>query len=348
MKKTLTLSCIALTLFFSMACSDKNTFPRSDHFDGEHFFNPTISNPNKRSIFFGLKIWMEIGRTVWPKNVENHPYLRLSENLTENDVAVTLVNHSTFLIQFKGINILTDPVWSKKVGVMNLIGPTRVRKPGINFENLPHIDLVVISHNHYDHMDLPTLKKLNEKFSPTFLVPLGNKEQLESIGIKKVTQLDWWKDSFIKDMKITFTPTQHFSSRGLFDYNKALWGSYMFQFHGSNIYFGGDSGYSIHYKEIYRRLGESDLAFLPIGAYEPNQLFKSMHMKPEEAVQAHLDLHSKQSVGIHEGTFKVAAEAINQPRIDLKKALVKLSIAEDKFVVLEEGQTHIFNLQHRK
>lgn len=345
MKKKLTLSFLLATLFLAAACTEKINRPRSDHFDGKRFFNPTVSNPRKRSLFFGLKIWMDINKTVWPKNVENHPHLRLNEKLSSNDAAVTLVNHSTFLIQLKGFNILTDPVWSKKVGVLNLIGPSRVRKPGINFEDLPPIDLVVISHNHYDHMDLPTLEKLNEKFKPQFLVPLGNKDLLESIGIKTVTELDWWEKFDLRDLKITFTPTQHFSSRGLFDYNKALWGSYMFQFHGSNIYFGGDSGYSTHYKEIYKRLGATDLAFLPIGAYEPNELFKTMHMNPEEAVMAHSDLHSKQSVGIHEGTFKVSAESINQPRVDLKKALIKLSIPEEKFIVLEEGQTKIFNLK---
>jgi L-ascorbate metabolism protein UlaG (beta-lactamase superfamily) len=242
-----------------------------------------------------------------------------------------------------GVNILTDPVWSERASPFRWIGPRRVRKPGIQFNDLPKIDLILISHNHYDHLDLRTLKKLNEKFAPKVIVAAGDKELVGSTGLRDVHELDWWEDGQISSqLKVTFTPTQHFSARGLFDRQHSLWGSYMIQNMGRHTYFGGDAGYSSHFAEIRRRLGSPDLALLGIGAYEPRWFMRPMHMNPVEAVKAHEDLGSKQSIGMHMGTFRMSTEAIDQPQEDLKMALLEAGIPEGKFLTLHEGETSIY------
>jgi L-ascorbate metabolism protein UlaG (beta-lactamase superfamily) len=318
------------------------TMQKSDHFNGEKFFNPTIppsSGPSLKSIFKMLKQ----KRSKWPSYVENKAAPRLNEALSAGDISITFVNHATFLIQLSGLNILTDPVWSKRASPISWAGPKRVRKPGIEFDKLPEIDLILISHNHYDHLDIATLRKLSKRFSPTVLVASGDKKLVESAGFKNVYQFDWWEEIQINpDLKVTFTPAQHFSSRSLTDRNKSLWGSYMVSYRGQLIYFGGDAGYSNHFSEIKKRLGAPDIALLGIGAYEPRWFMKTMHMNPSEAVMAHKDLESRQSIGMHFGTFKLSSEAIDQPLIDLKEALVTEGLSHDKFVTLEEGETRIY------
>jgi L-ascorbate metabolism protein UlaG (beta-lactamase superfamily) len=333
---------VGLSLFSYLACASTNRYFASDHFDGENFVNPT-SPPNSEPSFLRIFSMLLEKRAKWPKHLENKGTPKLNEKLGPADIAITFVNHATLLIQMPGLNILTDPVWSTRTSPFSWIGPSRVRDPGVHFEELPHIDLVLISHNHYDHLDLETLKRLNHKFAPKVLVASGDKELLVSVGIKDVHELDWWEEIQISPtLKISFVPTQHFSSRGLFDHNKSLWGSYMIQNNGRLIYFGGDAGYSSHYTEIKRRLGAPDISLLAIGAYEPNWFMKSMHMSPSEAVKAHSDLGSKRSIGIAFGTYQLSAEAVDQPPRDLKEALVKAGISEDRFITLDEGETRIY------
>lgn len=320
-----------------------NTRSVSDHSNGEVFFNPTLPK-RERSFFQAMKMLIKTKRSKWPEQVENKGISKLNEALGSNGIAVTFVNHATFLIQLSGLNILTDPVWSKRVSPFSWIGPSRVRKPGIAFEDLPKIDLILVSHNHYDHLDVNTLKKLNTKFSPKLFVSAGDRELVMSLGFKDVREFDWWESAEVgsgvgSGVKVTFAPTQHFSSRSPFDRNKSLWGSYMIQSHGRRIYFGGDAGYSTHYKTIHEKLGAPDIALLGIGAYEPNWFMKPVHMNPAEAVQAHLDLKSKLSIGMHFGTFQLSAEAIDQPPQDLKVALTKAGLSEESFVTMDEGET---------
>ena len=279
----------------------------------------------------------------WPDFVENRPVLNLDCALRPDQIAITFINHATVLIQLPEINILTDPVWSKRVSPLTWSGPKRVREPGIAFDALPEIDLVLISHNHYDHMDLTTLRRLNRRFSPRMLAPLGDRTLLNSEGICQVEEMDWWNTTVVNPTSITFTPTQHFSARGLFDRNKTLWGSYMIGFRGRLIYFGGDSGYSAHFKEIWDRFGPTDIALLPIGAYEPRWFMKAFHMNPPEAVQAHLDLESRQSIGIHFGTFQLTEEEIDAPVRDLASALIEANLDPKSFVTLPEGVTAIYD-----
>jgi L-ascorbate metabolism protein UlaG (beta-lactamase superfamily) len=325
----------------SLGRSSVSTRAASDHFDGKCFYNPTL--PKGFSAVTGAYKMINAKRGWWPSSAGNEGIPRLHEKLGPADIAVTFVNHATFLIQMPGVNILTDPVWSERASPFRWIGPRRIRKPGIQFDELPKIDLILISHNHYDHLDIDTLKKLNERFSPEVLAAAGDRKLVESTGLRNVLELDWWEDvQFSSHLKVTFTPTQHFSARGLFDRQHSLWGSYMIHNLGRRIYFGGDAGYSSHYSEIKRRLGSPDIALLGIGAYEPRWFMRPMHMNPAESVKAHDDLESKQSIGMHFGTFRMSAEAFDQPREDLKMALLKAGISQGKFVTLHEGETRIY------
>ncbi len=314
----------------------------SDHYDGKKFYNPTLTeqfSPGISDVF--QMIWE--GRAEWPEDVENIGIPRLNEKLGPDDIGITFVNHATFLIQFPGLNILTDPVWSDRVSPISWFGPKRVRAPGVKLEDLPKIDVIVISHNHYDHLDIETLEKLNERFSPKVLVSAGDKALIESIGIKNVQELDWWESVQINpDTRITFTPTQHSSNRGLCDRARSLWGSYFIQHGKRSVYFGGDAGYSTHYAEIKKRLGPPDIALLPIGVYLPRWFMKPIHMNPAEAVVAHKDLGAKLSIGMHFGTFQLSAEPFDQHEKDLAEALEKEEFSQDSFILLHEGETKIY------
>jgi len=314
----------------------------SDHFNGNRFFNPTLPNdiaPSRRSMF---KMMRE-PRTPWPDWVENTGVPRLNEALGANQAAITFVNHATFLIQINGVSILTDPVWSERASPFRRIGPRRVRKPGVPFEELPAIDIVLLSHNHYDHLDIATLKQLRQRFAPTVFTADGDARLVAPLGFKKVYELDWWDVVQFNDvLKVTFVPAQHFSARGLFDRQKSLWGGYMIESQGRRIYFGGDSGYATHFSDIKARLGPPDIAMLGIGAYEPRWFMKPVHMNPAEAVRAHRDLGSKQSIGMHFGTFQLTTEAIDQPLVDLAQALSDNGIPNSEFIALREGETRVF------
>ncbi len=282
-------------------------------------------------------------RAEWPKWVENTSEPELPVQLGEQEIALTFVNHATFLIQIGGINILTDPVWSKRASPVSWAGPARVRDPGIGLNDLPEIDIILISHNHYDHLDLETLKQLNEKFSPKIFVPIGDYELVRSIGYTDIVELDWWEAIEIRPgFVVTFTPAQHQSNRGICDRQHSLWGSYMITAGERKIYFGGDTGYSTHFKEINRRLGPLDLALLGIGSYEPEWFMRAIHMNPNEAVIAHRDLGAKQSVGMHFGTFQLSGESIDQPLLDLEAVITSAGIPEGEFITLQEGETQIY------
>lgn len=318
-------------------------YPVTDHYDGKRFFNPTA--PDSTGLWKALKMFASVRFEKWPKVVANHTALDLSHPLGPEQVAVTFVNHATVLTQLPGLNILTDPIWSERASPFSWVGPQRVRAPGIAWEDLPKIGLVLISHNHYDHMDLPTLKKLSRRDRPLILVPLGDKTLLRSQGIKYLEELDWWDQLPINgEITVTFAPTQHFSGRGLRSRNYSLWGSYMIQHRDHLIYFGGDSGYSPHYGEIRKRFGSVDLAFLPIGSYAPRWFMKAVHMNPEEAIQAHRDLQSKHSIAIHFGTFQLSAEALEAPVRELETARAQAGLAPESFHVLPEGVTRIYSL----
>lgn len=326
----------ALLSLLGGCSSPPGKYPLSDHYDGEKFHN-LGKNDNLKSIWQLFK-WQIYGdKEPFPDSVpiKNYP-LRLLE--ASEKISVTFINHASLLLQLPGLNILTDPVYSERTSPFSFIGPKRVKKPGIPFETLPKIDVVVVSHNHYDHLDVRTLQRLEKKFNPLFLVPLGDERLLKMAQIKNVRAVDWWEEVRIKDTKFIFSPAQHWSSRTPWDKNESLWGSFMIDNGVQRIYHGGDTGYGPHFKLIKERLGAPDLALLPIGAYEPRWFMKHHHMNPEESVLAHLDLGAKKSIGMHFGTWQLTDEGIDDPLKDLVQARLKLKIKDEDFIVLDHGE----------
>lgn len=317
-------------------------YKKSDHYDGSRFFNPTATE--KQTLWDVAKMLATSRLVKWPAHVENHPALRLSAPLGPRDVALTFVGHASMLVQFAGVNVLTDPVWSSRASPVAFAGPRRVREPGIPFADLPRIDIVLVSHNHYDHMDVATLRRLRGAFDPAFVCALGDREKFLALGITKVTELDWWDSCRVGPCDLTFVPTQHFSGRGVLDRNRALWGGFMITVGGVRVLFGGDAAYSSHFSAIAARLGSPDIALLPIGAYDPRWFMKLVHMNPDEAVRAHLDLGARRSVGIHFGCFQLTEEAIDQPLRDLEAARSVHGVSADAFFVLSEGRTEILSV----
>ncbi len=320
--------------------SKGNPYPKSDHYDGERFFQPGVSGVRS---FKDLLKWQFSGnKKKWPKFRENSATPQLMTAADPNCTGITFINHATFLIQSNGLNILTDPVFSDRTSPLQWLGPKRVRAPGLQLDQLPRIDLVLISHNHYDHLDEQSVRALQKKFSPQFIISLGDANLLKKFGVEKVIELDWWQSYTVpnSDLVVTFTPAQHWSSRTPFDRNKSLWGGFVLKRKISAIYFAGDSGYGNCFKETADRLGPFDLCLIPIGAYEPRWFMKEQHMNPEEAVQAHLDLKSKLSIACHFGTFQLTDEGIDDPVNDLEIAKKKLGVKADSFASLENGQSY--------
>jgi N-acyl-phosphatidylethanolamine-hydrolysing phospholipase D len=261
-------------------------------------------------------------------------------NLTK--LSFTWIGHATVLLQIDGKNILTDPIWSERCSPISFIGPKRFTNPGIKLENLPRIDLIVISHNHYDHLDLPTLKALDNRDKPTIFVGLKNKDFLKGEGLTNVIELDWWDVRIEKDIRITFTPTQHFSGRGLFDREETLWGSYVIEGKKETIYFAGDTGYFAGFKEIGNKFPKIDVAILPIGAYEPRWFMKPIHMNPEDTLQAFQDLGAKYLLPMHYLTFVLTDEPLDEPLKITKSLIESKKIKKDSLLDLKIGETKIF------
>jgi L-ascorbate metabolism protein UlaG (beta-lactamase superfamily) len=288
----------------------------SDHFDGTRFFNPTGANGQP---FSAVPRMLRAPRTPWPSAM---PVAEVRPPALGNAAAaVTFIGHSTFLIQTPFGHVITDPVYAIQAGPFGRFGPRRVRRPAIAFDDLPRISTILLSHNHYDHCDLRTLRALQARFQPHVITPIGNAKLLHSVGITRVEELDWWDESRHSAFRVMTTPAQHFSARTPFDRNRALWGGFVFIAGGVRIFFAGDSGYAPHFRAIRARLGVVDLALLPIGAYEPRWFMKDVHMNPAEAVQACEDLGSPPSLGMHFGTFQLTAEGVDEPLRALERAL---------------------------
>ncbi len=317
-------------------------YPRSDHFDGERFFNPGGGNPRG---FRDLLKW-QFGRNqgAWPAWVENTAQPALPATLGPRECAVTFVGHATFLLQFAGLNILTDPIWSDRCSPVSWAGPKRVRAPGLDFAALPRIDLVLLSHNHYDHLDLPTLKRLHAAHRPLIVTTLGNKPFLAAEGIDHVVELDWWQAHEPRPgVKVTVTPAQHFAARGLTDRFKTLWGGFALETPAGKIWFAGDSGYYDGFKAIGEKLGPFDLAFIPIGAYEPRWFMQPVHCTPAEAISIHRDVRARRSLGMHFGCFPLADDSYEQPVTDFRAAHAASGLGPEEFTLPEVGETKRFS-----
>lgn len=238
------------------------------------------------------------------------------------------------------MNILTDPIWSDWAGPIPFVGRKRVRAPGLRFEDLPPIDTVLVSHNHYDHMDIPTLRALEEKFSPLFMVGLGNKKYMERKGLEKVEELDWLKKTSLPGGRsIYFVPAQHFSGRAPWNIDKSLWGGFVIETLPGQIYFAGDTGFGKFFEQIHERFSNIRVALLPVGAYEPRWFMGAVHMNPDDAVRAHKILEPGLSIGFHLGTFHLSDEGIGAPVQQLERALREHGVKQEEFIVLDFGET---------
>ncbi len=306
----------------------------SAHFNGKKFRNPGEAR---------AKGFKDLVKWAWNRDqgpwqeIEDVEQYKVIADVPDSIVRVYFVNHSTFLIQARGINILTDPIWSKRASPFSWAGPKRMRPPGIRFEDLPPIDLILISHNHYDHLDVSTLKKLDKNYNPRIITPLGVSKYLNNKGLDYTAELDWWGKQDITDrITVHCVPAQHFSGRGFFDRDKTLWAGYVIQVAESHVYFAGDTGYSPFFKEIGKRFSPINVALLPIGAYLPRWFMSPVHTSPSDAVKAHFDLNAEKSFGIHYRTFPLGDDGMKEPEKDLRKA--KDSYAGVDFMLLEEGR----------
>lgn len=313
--------------------------PKSDHFDGRHFFN--VRGPTGNTFSNVLKWQSSKTPGAWPARVENTARPTLPGRVGDGEAYVTLVNHCTFLIQLPGCSLLTDPVWSPRVSPFGFMGPLRVRDPGVAWADLPKIDAVLVSHNHFDHLDLPTLKALQERFQPAFITGLGNGAFLKAHGFTRVEELDWWQAAAtqVGNARLTFTPAQHWSSRSLLVRNTTLWGGFWIETGQRKLYFAGDSAYCPDFADIRQRLGAPDLAMLPIGAYEPRWFMKGSHLGPDEALLAHRDLGAKRSLGMHFDTFQLGDEGFGDAERELAAALTTSSLKPGEFHAPATGET---------
>ncbi len=253
---------------------------------------------------------------------------------------LTWSGHSTFLYQNTDINILVDPHFTSRASPFKFLGPKRFIQSVLNEQNIPEIDIVAISHNHYDHLDLKTIKVLNKKFpNILFLVPLGLKKWFLKRKITNVKEFDWWEGFQFKETKINFVPVQHWSKRTLFDRNKSLWGGWWFEYKQKKFLHLGDTGYTKDFLDIKKKLGSPDIVAIPIGSYEPRNMMKNSHLNPKEAVQTFTDLDAKMAVAMHWGTFILSHEPVDEPVRKLKESLKKNKISNQEFRILKHGET---------
>jgi L-ascorbate metabolism protein UlaG (beta-lactamase superfamily) len=350
---------LALIAFLSLtACratistSDQKATLLSDHSDGTLYFNPgsaySPSQEPKRGS--SVRIWGWLFGSEWPEWPELKdpsygppPAVRVPKGTLQ----ITPVGHATFLIQMDGLNILVDPIWSDRCSPVSWIGPKRHMKPGLRFEDLPPIDIVLVSHNHYDHLDLPTLKKLAERGTPRALVPLGNLDLVRESGIPDVEEFDWWQSARLSsDVTVTLVPAQHFSCRTLWDRNRTLWGGFVVSGPSGNVFYSGDTGYGPHFREIARRFSPIAVALIPISPFRTqpanealNDPNRSVHMGPTEAVQAHLDLGAQVSIAAHFRVFQLGSDGFDDAVYGLATSLKKRHLKPEAFIALSPGRS---------
>jgi L-ascorbate metabolism protein UlaG (beta-lactamase superfamily) len=327
----------------------------SDHFNGIRYFNPNVPQtlaspsglPTKRGPTWW--VWNWILRTDWPEWPKRTDFLHGPPPVArapEGSLSVTPVGHATFLIQMDGVNILTDPMWSERCSPVSWVGPKRYSEPGIRFEDLPPVDVVLVSHNHYDHFDIPTLEGLAKRGTPRAIVPLGNLDLMLSIGIPTVDELDWWQSIRLSsNVTLTLVPARHFSSRTLWDRDRTLWGGFVISGPSGNVYYSGDTGYGPHFREIARRFSPIRVALLPIAPFRPPQAKESnqeyrpvLHMGPAEAVKAHMDLGTLLSIAAHYQVFRLGVEGFDDAVDVLVASLKEHNIKPDAFVTPMFGQ----------
>lgn len=329
------------------------TGPASEHFDGERFFNPVAEGasapaPRPRGNFGTLMRFM-LGRdrTPWPKHVAvtpTRPTARIGEPCTTScpqaPMRVTWIGHASALIQTQGLNILTDPIWVERASPFSFAGPKRVREPGVRFEDLPKIDVVLVSHNHYDHLNLETLERLWKRDRPVIVTALGSDALLKTRGIEAQAR-DWNGRVAVRPgVEVIVERVQHWTSRWMYDRNRALWAGFTVTTPAGSIFFSGDTGWGdgSWAREAGERRGPYRLALIPIGAFRPREMMNPSHIEPEEAVDVFRLLRTQSALAIHWGTFQLSNEAIDEPRELLATTLTKHGIEGERFRAIEVGQ----------
>ena len=267
----------------------------------------------------------EVLKWSWSREEPKKEFIKTNENINLNSLKdrehyALWIGHSTFLINNGDLTILTDPIFSERASPLNFAGPKRLIKPVIKIKDLPEVDVITISHNHYDHLDVNSLRKIQKKFpNVKILVPQGDLKLLKNYNLNNGFEFLWWEEIIFDNTKFIFTPAQHWSARGLRDRNKSLWGSWFINNEDKNIFHAGDTGYSEDFIEIRNRLGAVDFAMIPIGAYDPQWFMSYSHVNPEEALSIAKDLDAKKSIGMHWGTFILTDEPVLEPRERLNK-----------------------------
>jgi L-ascorbate metabolism protein UlaG (beta-lactamase superfamily) len=335
------LTIVIATLLSSCTSAPVYRGPKSDHFNGKVFVNRLPADKGfldilKLSVSYGFK------KSSWPKWVDPSAADPITQTNTKG-IAATIINHSTVLIQVDGINILTDPVFSRRASPFGFVGPKRVTPPAIEIESLPPIDVILISHNHYDHLDIESLRKLykhtNHSNPPRILAGLGNSGLFKKHKLHNHADMDWGQSESLGGVQFEFVESRHRSGRGITDQMKTLWGGFVIGTSAGNIYFGGDTGYGPHFADAQRKFGDFTLALIPIGAYEPRWFMEPVHLDPEQAVLAHRDLGSQLSLAIHHSTFQLTYEGIDAPQKALQLAMTKHKVSEEKFIAPAFGKT---------
>jgi L-ascorbate metabolism protein UlaG (beta-lactamase superfamily) len=314
--------------------------PPSDHFDGVRFFNP--GGPNTKGLKELIRWRLGDGKEDWPAAFPSPFRDKPPARVEGAGLRVTLIGHASFLIQTAGLNILADPVWSERCSPVSFAGPRRVNAPGVAFDDLPPVDVVIVTHNHYDHLDVDTLKRLAARFSPRIVTPLGNDAVMRDAGVAAdYASLDWGQNVPVGNGVVLHAEQAlHWSARGVLDRLKALWAAFVIEGPAGAVYHIGDTGFGdgAHFARVREKHGPPRLALLPIGAYEPRWFMRDQHMNPDDAVRALLACGAEHAVGHHWGTFKLTDEGIERPPAALAEALARHGVAPERFRALRPGE----------
>jgi len=340
---------IAVSLVL-VSCSSPSYQPTKPWHTAEGFKN--LHGAEKDTGFFDYWYMRWFGDVEWKDQAEQahlipvaEPDLAAIQSPDPDERIVTWVGHSTFLLQYQGINVLTDPIFSERASPVSFAGPSRLTELPLSLDELPPIDAVVISHDHYDHLDEASILALGPDVH--YYVPLKLKSWFVELGIaeSQVTELDWWQSASLAsgDLSVYATPSQHWSGRSLWDRFETLWASYVIDIGDWRVWFGGDTGYNeVQFKEIGERFAPVDLALNPVGAYLPRWFMEMPHVDPYQATLIHRDIGAKQSVTMHWGAFQLAAEGIQRTLDDIAAAREQAGLSEQEFQIMAVGETQQF------
>ncbi|MFK7890136.1 MAG: MBL fold metallo-hydrolase [Granulosicoccus sp.] len=308
-------------------------------FDGKRFSYPDNTPQGSRWDVLRWALTRKPAR--WPKDLQNPVADPVVSEVSGENLRITFINHATVLIQCNSINVITDPVFSKRVSPVKFAGPARHRAAGLTVSQLPQIHAVLISHTHYDHLDTRSIATICERDNPLIVAPLNNARAINKATACHVAELSWWEQQTIgESIQVALVPARHWTSRMPGDENKALWGGFVLKFPGAPVYFAGDTGYGDgrHFTQAREQYGRFRCALLPIGAYQPRWFMKPQHMNPAEAVRAFRDLQATYALGIHHGTFQLTDEPYDAPLKDLEIALANQSVNPQQFRTLDNGR----------